>query len=116
MSLASAGWLRRFLIEMKIKVLDWGKGQKVDYLDAPKKPGVYALYWGRKLQYIGKSEKSLRKRISDWHGEDYYGTNERIPFSSFAWFVLRKNQVNIAETFLVAFYNPPYNLTFPLNW
>ncbi len=110
--MTSAGWLHRFLTKNGFKVLEWGTNNKSNYLDTPNESGVYALYWGSTLQYIGRS-KSLRRRLSQWDSEDLYRTDIRIPFGSFAWFTLPKNQVQEAEALLILNYDPPYNVVYP---
>ncbi len=110
--MTSAGWINRFLTKNEFTVVEWGTLEKSSYLDAPNEPGVYALYWGKTMQYIGRST-NLRRRLSQWDSEDLYRTNIRIPFGSFAWFTLPVNQVQDVEALMILFYDPPYNLVYP---
>ncbi len=110
--MASAGWMRRFLTKKGINVFEWGTCRKSNYLEIPNEPGVYALYWGPTLQYIGKS-RYLRGRLIPWDNEGLYKTEIRIPFGSIAWFTLQKNQIQDAEVLLVQKYDPPYNEDYP---
>lgn len=110
--MTSAGWINRFLTKNEFNVNGWGTKEKSNYLDAPNELGVYALYWGSTLQYIGRSN-NLRRRLSQWDSEDLYRTDIRIPFGSFAWFTLPKKQVQDAEALLILYYDPPYNLVYP---
>lgn len=110
--MVAPGWLRRFLIKYDYNVLDWGKDKKRHYLDAPDETGVYALYYRGSLRYIGRAKK-LRRRLSQWDSEDYYGTDKRIPFSMFAWFTLPKDEYKDAEAMLILWYDPPYNIQYP---
>jgi excinuclease UvrABC nuclease subunit len=112
MEMAQPRRLKSFLEKNEIDVLSWGKGRKSEYLDVPEILGVYALYWGTTLQYIGKAKK-LRRRLGQWDSEDWYNGYYRIPFGSFAWFAVRKSQVNKAEAILIHYYDPPYNEVYP---
>jgi hypothetical protein len=113
--LVSAEVLRDLLVKNRIRVLSWGKDRKTNFLETPAKPGVYALYWGTTLQYVGSTSKSLHleivklQRISQWDSDCFDGMDMEIPFGSFAWFVVPMNQVKKAETLLVNWYDPPYN-------
>lgn len=110
--MASAGWIRRFLTKNGFNVFEWGTCRRSNYLETPNEPGVYALYWGDTLQYIGKS-RYLRGRLSPWDSEGLYKTEIRIPFGSFAWFTLPTNQIQDAEALLIRKYDPPYNKDYP---
>lgn len=81
---------------------------KNDMSEIPNEGGVYALYWGETLQYIGRS-KDLRKRLKNWEFKDHW-KEENIPFGSCDWYVLLPSQVNDAEDFLIKYYQPPYNI------
>ena len=82
---------------------------KGDLDDIPDKPGVYALFWGDTLQYIGKSE-TLRTRLKNWEFKDRL-KDENIPFGSYDWFVLPSKEVADAEDYLIKYYQPPYNIS-----
>ncbi len=110
--MTSPGWLKRTLEQYGFTVFDWGKDRKVNYSNAPSEVGVYALYWGTTLQYIGRTV-GLRKRLSQWDSEDYYGTDIRIPFGSFAWFSISEDEYKAAEAILILKYDPPYNWIYP---
>lgn len=106
--MVSVGWLRRCLLENGYKVIDWGTITKAEHTNAPEVSGVYALYWGETLQYIGKA-KSFYSRMISWSNEG------DIPFGSFAWFELPTEEVAGAEAVLIREYKPPYNSNNPRN-
>lgn len=100
--MVSADSLRDFLLDKGYRVIDWGIIDKEDHTDAPEVCGVYALYWGATLQYIGKA-KSIYARMLSWSNDG------GIPFGSFAWFQLPAGEVNEAEKVLIPEYQPEYN-------
>jgi len=110
--MVSPGWLKRLLEKNDFTVFEWDKDQKQNYLNVPNEVGVYALYWGESLRYIGRAA-NLRRRLSQWDSEDYYGTDKRIPFGSFAWFTLPEDEYKDAEALLILYYDPPYNVQYP---
>lgn len=107
--MASPGRIVRRIRREGGRLLDWGGRWAKRYLnDVPKKTGIYALYHGTTIQYIGKSN-NLQSRLKEWERRHYY-RNEYVPFGSFAWFVLPKNQTSWIEASLVDYYAPRYNV------
>ncbi len=104
--MVSPGWLERFLVERGYKVIKWDTLPKEKYKKAPDAPGVYALYWGSTLQYIGMAS-SLYDRIRAHVDE--------VPFGSFAWFKMPKDQIAAAEAELIHEYDPPWNTNYPTH-
>lgn len=85
---------------------DWSKDS---ISEVPQKPGIYVLYWGETIQYIGMSEGSIPSRVNNWkHLDEYKWDN--IPFGTFDWFTLPKDQVRDAEDYLIKYYQPDYNI------
>ena len=101
--MASPDALRDFLLKKGYRIIDWGIIDKDEHTNAPEASGVYALYWGRTLQYIGMAGTSFYQRMLNHSNEDAY------PFGSFAWFQLPAGQEDEAETTLIRKYKPPYN-------
>ncbi|MCL4341223.1 MAG: hypothetical protein M1431_03905 [Candidatus Thermoplasmatota archaeon] len=84
-------------------VKEYGTGwSKSEIYDVPDSPGIYALYWGDTLQYIGMSEGAIPDRVNQWERLDR-NKIENIPFGSFDWFTLPKNQVREAEDYLIKY-------------
>jgi len=50
-----------------------------------KRPGLYVLYQNKKIVYIGRSTKNIRKRLVD-HTKDRL----RDKWDSFSWFLTKK--------------------------
>ena len=107
--MVSPGWIARRIWTQVSRLLDWSdQWSKRDLDDVPKKPGVYALYHGTTLQYIGQS-LNLQSRLKNWERKHYY-KNAYVPFGSFAWFRVPKNQLSNVEADLVGYYQPYYNM------
>jgi len=108
----SADGPKRKLENEGFTIIEWGNYFTKDELgDIPYEPGVYILYWGETMQYVGKSN-NLQIRLSEWERRDYY-KEYYIPFGSIAWFVLPENQISDAEAILIDYYDPPYNQQYP---
>lgn len=104
--------IKQKLTNLGFKIINWGENyEKKDLDDIPKNSGVYALYWGETLQYIGRST-NLQKRVKDWERSHYY-QNEYIPFGTLSWYELQENQVSKAEAELIHYYQPLYNQQYP---
>lgn len=75
----------------------------------PEKPGVYALFDGRSLVYIGKSS-NLAKR---WAGRSHhrYPQAEQLSRPVLAWLAMPLRQIDRAERALIAHYKPKWNDT-----
>ena len=87
---------------------EYGKSD-LDYV--PKRAGIYALFHGDTLQYIGKSN-DLSRRLKEWRFKSEI-RDEYVPFGNCQWFILRENQVSNAENVLICYYEPPYNVLRP---
>ncbi|MHA1424270.1 MAG: hypothetical protein ACTSSD_19520 [Candidatus Thorarchaeota archaeon] len=94
--------LRQSLLEKGYNIISEGTLDKDDHTDAPEVTGVYALYWGTTLQYIGKAT-SVYARMLSWSNDG------GIPFGSFSWFELPDDQFTEAEKVLIREYQPEYN-------
>ncbi|MHA1228971.1 MAG: GIY-YIG nuclease family protein [Candidatus Hodarchaeales archaeon] len=93
-------------------ILDSGNYWTKDELDdVLKEPGLYALFWGDCLQYIGQSI-NLQNRLKEWERKNYY-KKDYIPFGTYSWFVLPEKQLSKAEAMLINYYEPPYNQQYP---
>lgn len=107
--MVSPGWIARRIQTEGNRLFDWSdQWTKSDLDDVPNKSGVYALYHGRTLQYIGRSH-DLRLRLKEWERKHYY-KNEYVPFGSYAWFRVSKNQLSKVEADLIGYYQPYYNV------
>lgn len=88
------------------RILDYGiKWGKSDASALPDEWGVYALYYGDTLKYIGKTDgigNNLRKRVLE-HDQEF-------PWGNFDWFVLRSNSIARAEKALICYYKYIYDL------
>ncbi|MHA2245407.1 MAG: hypothetical protein ACXADY_10615 [Candidatus Hodarchaeales archaeon] len=103
--------IKQKLENLNLKIFSWGEYyEKNDLDEIPKKSGVYALFWGDALQYIGRSN-NLQRRLKDWERSHYY--NEYIPFGTVSWYNLSEKQVPQAEAQLIHYYQPPYNQQYP---
>lgn len=82
------------------RVIDWSGRSRVpkgDSFDIPKKPGVYALYFGNKLQHVGSILQGLMGRINNQkNAHECYK-----PHGSVSWFALPEKQVLHAEALLI---------------
>ena len=94
------GRIRTAIKNKNYNLTAWGFLKKKDITRCPTKSGVYALYYGTLLQYIGSSE-DIRRRVPEHNFE--------IPFGSFAWYRLPPSQMLKAEEYLIGRYKPPWN-------
>ena len=107
--MASPGWIARRIRHQGGRLLEWSdRWTKRNLDDVPMKSGIYALYHGTTLQYIGRS-LNLLTRLKRWEQKHYY-KNEYVPFGSYAWFNVPKNQLSKIEDGLIGYYQPPYNV------
>lgn len=97
------GHIKTALVKKKFKLSSNGVHKKKHIARAPDKSGVYALYYGKTLQYIGKSD-NIHRRVSQ-HNRD-----KDIPFGSFAWYRLPPSQLLKAEDYLIGRYKPRCNV------
>jgi hypothetical protein len=101
-----------FLKRTGFRVTDWSGRSRVpkrEYFEASLKPGVYALYYGDRIQHIGSTRRGLKGRLNSHRNaqEDYK------PHGSFSWFALSKNQILKAEALLIEKFKPPYSKRLP---
>jgi excinuclease UvrABC nuclease subunit len=102
--------------ENRIRISDFS--QKIKGSDAPKLAGIYAMFFGAELLYIGQS-KNIRARISTHlcirrtQKKINYLPAERIPLESIRFRIFlcsdmayRKN----IESKLIASKRPPFNV------
>ncbi len=96
------------------KVIDWSGRSRIskrNSFDIPRKPGVYALYFGKNLQHIGSTLRGLKGRIKNQkNAQESYKPN-----GSVSWFALPEKQVLRAEALLIERYKPPYLKRQPRN-
>lgn len=82
---------------------------KAELDEVPQLPGIYALYYGETLQYIGQSI-NLQKRLKDHDRNHYYQQGDYKPFGNYSWFVIHQEFLDQAEKMLIQYYQSPYNL------
>ena len=75
----------------------------------PFKGGVYCLFYGDTLQYVGRAV-NLKDRLRQHLDNKKNKTYGYIPFGNYSWYVLHPKQIGDAEDFLIRYYDPPYNL------
>jgi len=102
-SCISAVGIKRKLDNEGYTVKDWNHDvTKREIDEVTHHTGIYALYHGSTLQYIGLS-KDLQRRIQEHRIEDL------IPFGNFAWYDIHYKQLHEAKRMLIDYYDPRYN-------
>ena len=80
-----------------------------DRYEIPPRPGVYSLFYGNIIQYIGSSI-DLRIRLRNHLDNKYHRRDGYIPFGNYSWYVLNKSVIVDAEDMIIRYYEPKYNL------
>lgn len=90
------------------RVLRFDEGIHRNNIDViPRSSGLYALFQGDVLKYIGKTNSDtndLPKRIGAHIGE--------FAWNNCDWYIIRKTQINLAEQVLICYYEPKENRDF----
>lgn len=74
----------------------------------PHAPGIYFLFDGDEVVYVGQSSCNIRGRISDHMGND-----SQKPFTHYGWIVLPTEEVQTAEDEAIMRYRPRHNSKYP---
>jgi hypothetical protein len=88
--------------QTRFKALPALRGASVGRLSLPNGAGIYFLFLGRELQYVGQS-KSLMSRI----GQHMY--EERIAFDSVSWLSCDVGELNRLESAHIRILRPAMN-------
>ena len=98
--------IRAKLEREKFRVMDYGEYFRDGNRPLiPTRPGVYCLFYGDTLQYVGRSV-NIKDRLRQHLDNRLNKTDHNIPFGNYYWYVLHQKEISDAEDLLIRYYDP----------